>query len=143
MARHLLDTNVLSCLIDTVSPFHAAGHDRLAVLGEDEEVALSVLTLYELHHWFAYDAAALAAASEITGSFAVLPAPEIGAVVFGALMRDLRAELGRSEIQRRAIDSMIAATALVHGAVSVTSDGLFQRLARLNPALQTADWTAA
>src|SRR4051794_38927089 len=134
MARYLLDTNVLSYLIDTASPFHAAVHDRLAVLGDDDEVALSVLTLYELYHWFAYNAAALAAASEIAGSFAVLPVPEIGAAAFGALMRsgslrrsdaNLRAELGRADIQRRAIDGMIAVTALVHGAVLVTSDGLF------------------
>jgi predicted nucleic acid-binding protein len=143
MARYLLDTNVLSYLIDTASPFHAAVHDRLAVLGDDDEVALSVLTLYELHHWFAYDAAALAAAPEIAGSFTVLPVPEIGAAAFGALMRDLRAELGRVDIQRRAIDGMIAVTALVHGAVLVTSDGLFDRVARLNTALRIVDWTAA
>src|SRR5947199_10568419 len=104
MARYLLDTNVLSYLIDAASPGHAAVHARLTSLADTDEVALSVLSLYELHHWFAYDPAALASASEIIGSFPVLSLPEAGAVVFGALMRDLRPELGRSDIQRHAVD---------------------------------------
>src|SRR3954453_20272128 len=111
MARYLLDTNVLSYLIDTASPGHAAVHAHLAALADTDEVALSVLSLYELHHWFAYDPAALAA-QEIIASFPVLPLPEAGAAVFGALMRDLRLELGRSDIQRRAVDGMIAVTTL-------------------------------
>src|SRR5919199_1678901 len=133
MARYLLDTNTLSYLIDTAAAGHAAGHGRLASLAETDEVALSVLSLYELHHWFAYDPAALASASEIIGSFPVVPLPEAGAAVFGALMRDLRPELGRADLQRRAVDTMIAVTALERGAVLVSNDALFGRLARLDP----------
>jgi len=143
MARYLLDTNALSHLIDTASPSHAAVHARLTSLADTDEVALSVLSLYELHHWFAYDPAALAAAQEIIASFPVLPLPEAGAAVFGALMRDLRPELGRSDIQRRAVDGMIAVTTLAHGAVLVSNDALFGRLAKLNPALRVTDWTTA
>jgi predicted nucleic acid-binding protein len=143
MARYLLDTNALSYLIDTASPGHTAVHDRLASLPDTDEVALSVLSLYELHHWFAYDPAALAAAQEIIASFPVLPLPEAGAAVFGALMRDLRPAIGRSDIQRRAVDGMIAVTTLAHGAVLVSNDALFGRLAKLNPALRVTDWTTA
>jgi predicted nucleic acid-binding protein len=142
MARYLLDTNTLSYLIDTASPGHAAVHHRLASLAGSDEVALSVLSLYELHHWFAYDPAALAAASEVIASFPVLPLPETGAAVFGALMRDLRPDLGRADLQRRAVDTMIAVTALERSAVLVSNDALFGRLARLNPTLRLADWTA-
>jgi predicted nucleic acid-binding protein len=110
MTRYLLDTNALSYLIDTASPGHAAVHARLTSLADTDEVALSVLSLYELHHWFAYDPAASAAAQEIIASFPVLPLPEAGAAVFGALMRDLRPAIGRSDIQRRAVDGMIAVT---------------------------------
>src|SRR3954451_12892005 len=125
MTRYLLDTNALSYLIDTASPGHTAVHDRLASLPDADEVALSVLSLYELHHWFAYDPAALTAAQEIIGSFPVFPLPETGAAVFGTLMRDLRPELGRVELQRHAVDTMIAATALERDAVLVSNDGLF------------------
>src|SRR4051794_30783696 len=99
MTRYLLDTNVLSYLIDPPSPGHTAVHDRLASLADSDEVALSVLSLYELHHWFAYDPAALAAAAGIIGSFPVFPLPETAAEVFGVLMRDLRPELGRADLQ--------------------------------------------
>src|SRR5437763_12856345 len=102
MTRYLLDTNALFYLIDTASPGHAAVHDRLASLPDTDEVALSVLSLYELHHWFAYDPAALAAAQEVIASFPVVPLPEAGAAAFGAMMRDLRPELGRADLQRHA-----------------------------------------
>ena len=142
MARYLLDTNVLSHLIDTASPGHAAVHARLTALPDTDEVALSVLSLYELHHWFAYDPAALATASEIIASFPVLPLPEAGAAVFGALMRDLRPAIGRADLQRHSVDGMIAVTALDRGAVLVSNDALFARLAKLDPTLHVADWTA-
>src|SRR4051794_13094118 len=133
MVRYLLDTNTLSYLIDTASPGHAAVHARLTSLADTDEVVLSVLSLYELHHWFAYDPAALAAAHEVIASFPVVPLPEARAAVFGALMRDLRPELGRADLQRHAVDTMIAVTALDRGAVLVSNDALFGRLARINP----------
>lgn len=56
-------------------------------------------------------------------------------------MRDLRSEHGRADLQRHAIDCMIASTALDRGATLVSNDALFGRLAKLNPALRVADWT--
>jgi predicted nucleic acid-binding protein len=142
MTRYLLDTNVLSYLIDTASPFHAAVHTRLAGLVDEDEVTLSVLSLYELHHWFAYQPDVPPAAPEVIGSFAVLPLPPTGAELFGALMRGLRDGSPRGDVQRHAVDCMIAVTALEHGAVLVSNDALFGRVAALVPALEVADWTA-
>ena len=142
MARYLLDTNVLSYLIDTASLGHAAVHAHLAALVDTDEVELSVLSLYELHHWFAYDPAALGAAQEVIASFPVLPLPEAGAAAFGVLMRDLRPGFSRADLQRHAVDAMIAVTALDRGAVLVSNDALFGRLAKLDPALRVVDWTA-
>lgn len=140
MARYLLDTNVLSYLVDTASPFHGTAHARLSGLTDRDEVMLSVLSLYELHHWFAYDPAHRSAAAEIIRDFTVLPLPEAGAELFGALMRDLRADLSRGDVQRHAIDCMIAVTALEHGAALVSNDALFERLAALIPVLPVVNW---
>ena len=104
-------------------------------------MAISILSLYELHHWFAYDPSARTAADEIIREFSILPLPETGAVRFGALMRDLRDSIPRVEVQRRAVDCMIAITALENDAVLVSNDALFKDLAALCPALQIADWT--
>ena len=140
MTRYLLDTNILSYLVDTASPSHGAVHGRLAELADEDEVALSILSLYELHHWFAYDPARQETAQEVIRPFTVLLLPEGGAELFGALMRDLRAGTGRSEVERHAIDCMIAVSALEHGAVLVSNDALFERLAALIPVLELVNW---
>src|SRR5689334_8433301 len=105
-----------------------AGFSRRDATGRQRRLPASAPRLlmftYELHHSFAYDPAPLTAADEIIGSLPVLPLPEARAAVFGALMRDLRQELGRADIQRHAVDCMIAATALDRGAVLVTNDAL-------------------
>jgi predicted nucleic acid-binding protein len=141
MARYLLDTNILSYLLDTASPFHEAAHQHLAALTDEDEVALSILSLYELHHWFAYDPAQQAAADEVIRDFALLPLPESGAQIFGALMRDLRAGFPRQQVERHAIDCMLAVSAVAHRAVLVSNDALFKRVAPLLPALELVSWT--
>jgi predicted nucleic acid-binding protein len=142
VARYLLDTNVVSYLADTASPFHAAARDGLAGLADGDEVGLSVLSLYELHHWFAYRPADRGMVEELARDFAVLPLPGAGAARFGALMRGLRGGgLRRSQVQRHALDCMIAAAALERGAALVTGDALFARLAALEPELRVVSWT--
>jgi predicted nucleic acid-binding protein len=141
VARYLLDTNVVSHLADTASPFHAAARGGLAGLADGDEVALSVLSLYELHHWFAYRPADQEVVEELARDFVVLPLPEAGAARFGVLMRGLRSGLQRSQVQRHALDCMIAVTALERGAALVTGDALFARLAALEPELRVVSWT--
>ncbi len=73
--------------------------------------------------------------------FTVLPLPEEGAELFGALMRDLRARISRSDVERHAVDCMLAVSALEHGTVLVSNDALFEHLLALLPVLQLVDWT--
>src|SRR3712207_3215246 len=112
MARYLLDTNIVSYLVDTTSSLHEAVHRELAALSDADEVAISILSLYELHHWFAYDPAQRGAVEGVIRDFSLVPLPESGAELFGALMRDLRSGASRNDVQRSAIDCMIAVTAL-------------------------------
>ena len=142
MACCLIDTNILPYLIDTASPFHEAARAHLASLTDQDEVVLSVLSLHELHQWFAYDPASQASAQEIVGAFRILPLPEAGAELFGALMRDPRGGSTRAEVQRHAVDCMIAVTALENGAVLVSNDAFFGQLIELIPALQIDNWAA-
>ena len=142
MARYLLDTNIVSYLVDTTSPFHEAVQSELAALSDTDEVALSILSLYELHHWFAYDLAQQGAVEEVIRDFTLLPLPESGAELFGALMRDLRASASRHDVQRYAIDCMIAVTALNHQARLVSNDALFAQVAQIIPSLELVSWTS-
>jgi predicted nucleic acid-binding protein len=142
MARYLLDTNIVSYLVDTTSPFHSAVQSELAALSDTDEVTLSILSLYELHHWFAYDPAQQGAVEEVIRDFALLPLPESGAELFGALMRDLRSSASRHDVQRYAIDCMIAVTALNHQARLVSNDALFAQVAQIIPSLELVSWTS-
>jgi predicted nucleic acid-binding protein len=57
MATYLLDTNTISYLADHASPFHRPTTRRLAELPEESEIAVSLLTLYELTYGFLHDPA--------------------------------------------------------------------------------------
>ena len=141
MARYLLDTNIVSYLVDSTSPFHEAVHTNLAALSDADEVTLSILSLYELHHWFAYDPAQQGAVAEVIRDFRLLPLAESGAELFGALMRGLRSSASRHDVQRSAIDCMIAVTALEHQARLVSHDALFAQVAQIIPSLELVSWT--
>jgi predicted nucleic acid-binding protein len=141
MARYLLDTNIVSYLVDTTSPFHEAVHTKLAALSDVDEVALSILSLYELHHWFAYDPAQQGAVAEVIRDFQLVPLAESGAELFGAIMRGLRSSASRHDVQRSAIDCMIAVTALEHQARLVSHDAIFGQVAQIIPSLELVSWT--
>jgi predicted nucleic acid-binding protein len=128
-------------LLDTTSPFHQAVQSELAALSDADEVTLSILSLYELHHWFAYDPAQQGAVEEVIRDFTLLPLAESGAELFGALMRDLRSSASRQDVQRYAIDCMIAVTALEHQARLVSNDALFAQMAQIIPSLELVTWT--
>jgi predicted nucleic acid-binding protein len=141
VARHLLDTNILSYLVDTASPFHDKVRDRLDGVADTDEVALSILSLYELHHWLAFGHAPRSTAEEVVRDFAILPLPQSGAALFGTAMRDLRGRLPRADARRHKVDCMIAATAHEHGAALVSNDGLFAHVAAVMPGLRIDNWT--
>jgi predicted nucleic acid-binding protein len=142
MALYLLDTNILSYLLDTRAPSHRQVRAALERLGPDDEALVSVLSLYELHHWLAFDSAPRELADEVVRAFDILPLPQDGTRHFGALMRDLRPRLPRADLRRHKVDCMIAVTAREHGAALVSNDGLFRQLALALPGLALVDWTA-
>jgi predicted nucleic acid-binding protein len=140
MVFYLLDTNIVSYLLDTKSAFHRSSMDRLARLADEDEVGVSVLTYYELNRWFAYRSDADEGTEAVLSDFQVLPLPPAGAKVFGTAMRDLRVRMPRTDAQRVVLDCMIAVTALEHGAVLVSHDALFRQLATFLPGLRVIDW---
>lgn len=84
MGRHLLDTNLVSYLADPASPFHTPARSELASSADKDEVALSFLSLFELHHWLAYRQAHRRTVEELVRDFLILPLPATAAERFGA-----------------------------------------------------------
>lgn len=145
MTTYLLDTNIVSYLADHASPFHQPASRRLAELPEGSEVTISILTLYELTYGFLYDPARSRLLSIVREEgVRIVPLDEAGAETFAALKHTYRGHTGGRErtIGRHNIDLLLAATALVEGAVLVSNDGLFVTLAALEPRLAIENWTA-
>jgi predicted nucleic acid-binding protein len=102
------------------------------------EVAISVLTLYELTYGFLRNPAHSRLLS-ILGEerVAIVPPPEAGAMVFAVLKRAYRGRTGAREkvIGRHNIDLILASTAIAGSAVLVSNDRIFRTLAEVEPRL--------
>jgi predicted nucleic acid-binding protein len=145
MATYLLDTNTISYLADHASPFHPSAKRHLAGLPQECEIAVSILTLYELTYGFLYDPIHSRLLSILKEEpVRIVPLTEAGTGIFAALKHAYRRQTGARErtIGRHNIDLLLAATAVVEGAVLVSNDGIFVTLAGLEPRLTLENWAA-
>jgi predicted nucleic acid-binding protein len=145
MATYLLDTNTISYLADHASPFHPPAKRHLAGLPQECEIAVSILTLYELTYGFLYDPVHSRLLSILKEEpVRIVPLTEAGTGIFAALKHAYRRQTGARErtIGRHNIDLLLAATAVVEGAVLVSNDGIFVTLAGLEPRLTVENWAA-
>ena len=145
MTTYLLDTNTISYLADHASPFHQPAARRLAELPEESEIAISILTLYELTYGFFYDPVHSRLLSIVKEEpVRILPLTEAGTETFAALKHAYRRHTGARErtIGRHNIDLLLATTALTEGAVLVSNDAIFPTLATLEPRLAVENWAA-
>jgi predicted nucleic acid-binding protein len=145
MTIYLLDTNTISYLSDHASPFHGSAKQNLQKLLEDDEIAISILTLYELTYGFFFDPAQSRLLSIVREEqLRIVPLTEAGAEAFATLKHAYRRQTGATEktIGRHNIDLVLASTAIVEDAVLVSNDGMFETLVALEPRLKVENWTA-
>ncbi|MEZ5866592.1 MAG: PIN domain-containing protein [Geminicoccaceae bacterium] len=142
MAGYLLDTNIVSYLIDAQATAHPAVRQRLARLADDDTVSISIITCYELHHWLAFDDTRQASVDALLADLGIEPLTIAGAVAFGRLARILRDQVSAATMRRASIDCMIAATALVSDRILVSNDAVFVTLGEIEPKLRLEDWVS-
>lgn len=143
MTLYLLDTNTISYLADHASPFHSPTKQRLQSLAEGSEIAISILTVYELTYGFLYDPAHSRLLSILKEEpVRVVPLTEAGTEPFATLKHAYRRRTGARErtLGRHNIDLILASTAIVEGAVLVSNDAIFTTLAELEPRLTVENW---
>lgn len=143
MARYLLDTNIVSYLVDRRASAHGRVRDRLAELADGDDVAVSILSLFELEHWLAVNDQHRPSVDGFLAEFTVEPLSRDGAMAFGELVRALRARHGGASMKRAVIDCMIAATAIVADRVLVSNDAVFVTLGVADGRLRLDNWAAA
>lgn len=145
--RYLIDTNILSYLDDRNSVFHRKVKERFSFLSDNDEVFISVLTIYELEYSVSLAAPNKAErlrklVNSFRKHFPVVSITDKGAKAFGELKSKYRKDTGNKQksLDQHNIDFMIASSALSEGLILVSNDSIFQRIQSLAPDLKTENW---
>lgn len=145
--RYLLDSNIVTAIYDRSSRDHAAVCSRLASLRDDDEVFVSIITLYEFEYGLANAPddkreSVEKKLSETVRDFGVLRLSLDGAKAFGSMKTGLRKRQGLTQkaAKKHNIDVMIAATAIVSGCLLVSADALHTLLGDTFSSLTVENW---
>lgn len=127
MSIYLIDTNIIAYLADAASPCHIPVWRRFQSLAEEDQVSLSILSIYEIHYSLSKgnahttNANLLQFKEKLCNTLPIIPLSPVGAKLFGELK--LRYEqfyqLKRTALTRDTIDLIIASTALEIDAILV------------------------
>jgi predicted nucleic acid-binding protein len=151
MAKYLFDSNIVSYLQDSESPFYEAVSEKLELLNNDDEVMISILTLYEHQYGMSYaDDRQLKERLEkvkntILQLFYIMPLSINGAEIFGEIKasykRNSDKKLKKGILEKHNVDFMIASSAIDYEAVLISNDKIFKQIQILFPKLMLEDWT--
>lgn len=138
--RYLLDTNIVSYLLDQGSPFFRATWDRFGGCGPKDDFCLSVLTMYEIQGLFAAAPHFIPVfEARLRPLVTVYPLPEQGASLYQSARRSLA---DRSDAKHQ-VDFMLAASSILYDATLVSHDALFPKLHAVWPHFRLEDWAVA
>jgi len=148
--KYLLDSDTITAVFDPKSIFFEIAKKHLAQLNEEDEIYISILSIYELE-FSLYNAKDNIIKNKIKNLIAdlkdivnILPLSPEAASYYGALKSGFQKSTGinRKAIKKHNIDIMIAATALDYDCILVAKDGIYNdHLALINKQLKIEDWT--
>jgi predicted nucleic acid-binding protein len=144
--RYLLDTNIIAYLADRDSIYNQIVANHFIQLQDDDIVAISILTLYELHYSIAnaseISTAVIALKQQLSESLEIISLSPTGAKIFGELkVRYRNIQAHKKSLALDTIDLILASTALEVKAVLVSNDSIFEKLKHLHPELIVENWT--
>ena len=149
---YLLDTNIISYLTDPNSPYRIGIKKKLFSLSENDNVSVSILTLYELSYGLAtlkknkkYDAhkhlfeQGIEFIKEYLDIFP-LSVNEID--IFGEIKAKYQLQTGikHKAIKKNDIDFLIASTAISQNAILVSNDSIFGNIVDYHIGLKFEIW---
>jgi predicted nucleic acid-binding protein len=148
MTAHLIDTNIIAYLADVNSPYHENVRSQFHALHREDTVAISVLTLYELHYSLAKASAQDAVQAicrtkeQILAALPCLPLSNSGAQLFGELKVRYEQQFHpkKPALDRVTVDLIIASTAITTDNVLVSNDALYARIQTLWPDFKWTNW---
>jgi predicted nucleic acid-binding protein len=147
MKKYLIDINIISYLADVESRFHEHVRACFRALAKDDEVCLSILSLYELYYSLSranddIDPKILRTKEKVFATLMIVPLNDVGARIFGELKTTYQNKyhLPRTALVRDTVDLMIASSALETGSILVSHDQVFRKVQAAQPRLQLEDW---
>ena len=153
MPGYLLDTNIPVYLQTPDSPFHNPVKESFYKLQDDDQLFISVLSLFELYYGAALKkkeaeelaAQAILAIEEIKKRFTLLPLNGKEAPIFGEIKASYKTKFKeerekKGTIKKHDVDFILAGTAIEYGLVIVSNDNIFPRIKELFPDLEIENW---
>ncbi|MDD2660196.1 MAG: type II toxin-antitoxin system VapC family toxin [Methylococcales bacterium] len=146
--KYLFDSNTISDLYNAPSQPYQNICKRLSQLADADEVAISIVTLYELEYAFhnAPDNKQAIIRNDINhlkSNFSIMPLSIPSAEIFGQLKKQFKdsSMINKENIKKHNIDMMLASTAICENSILVSADKIYIHLQQLNNNLHTEDWT--
>ena len=150
MGRYILDTDIVSYLWDQSSPYHHQIVEHLSRLDDDATVGISAISIYELSYGVdSFKNEKLKAifknaleSLKNDKDVHIFPLDACGATFFSQLKLQYKNATGitAKDIKKNDLDFMIASIAMGHEAILVSNDGIFMRLAELEPRFKYENW---
>jgi predicted nucleic acid-binding protein len=151
---YLLDTNIISYLTDSKSPYRNAVKEKLFSLSEDDRVAVSIVTLYELAYGLATfekskkdknnrDKKLFESGIEFIKEYLeIFPLSVEEIDIFGKIKAKYKEQTGinTKALKKNDLDFLIASTAISQGAILVSNDGIFEDIVEYGFGLKFEEW---
>lgn len=152
--RYLLDSETVSSFYNEADKHYEAINSKIVSLSDDDEVYISVLTLYELEYGRANAPKELLSmlqtrVQRAQSDFIVLPVAPEGAGIFGDLKKALRVYWGlkqedeskKKQMKQHNIDLILVSTVITKNAILVSTDKHYETITKLNTKFQYENWT--
>ncbi len=151
---YLLDTNIISYLTDSKSPYRNSVKEKLFSLCEEDKVAVSIVTLYELAYGLATfekskkddddrDKKLFESGIEFIKEYLeIFPLSVEEIDIFGKIKAKYKQKTGinTKALKKNDLDFLIASTAISQGAVLVSNDGIFGDILDYEFGLEFEEW---
>lgn len=146
--KYLFDSNTVSDIYNPSSDNHQRVIKKLLALKENDDIFISILTVYEFEYAFANSPAhkkskIKATIQQMQYDFVVLPLSATAAAIFGELKKAFKEtrKITPENLKKHTIDLMIAACALNHKIILVSADALFSEISSIDASLKLENWT--
>ena len=137
--KYLLDSNVVSDIYNASSVNHPQVINKLLSLGEDDDIFISVITLYEFEYAFANSPLK----KQLHKLNNMLPLSVHGSEAFGELKKRFKElqSINNENIKKHTVDLIVAATAFENKTILVSADKIYSSINSIHKKFIFEDWT--